>query len=506
MEMTRSRRFIFAAIIILAVLGLMEAGARLIESQFCAVPAGSVPQGWQTKFFGSLFEWHEPDPDLLWRFKAGLDNPLITTNSDHFLGPEISRQKTSNTYRVLVLGDSSPVGLGLKSRRQTFGEVLRYLLDRHFEGRKQVEVINAAVSGYSSQQVLCLLESKGWNFDPDLVVVYCGNNDASISGVYTDQELLAAQRFKSLRLLCSHLALYRVMRGVLRPQSTPDHGDATELKLRVSPEQYGVNLREIAGQCQNHNCPMIVIAPPVPYLWPAGLQFRPFLHLTGANGEMLFPDEMAACLGQDFAYCLDEDRFHKLYGKADIFTREVYKAAFRDSLTPKNAIGHYTSLVALDPDNPVWHNNLGVAYWKLEQYADAESLFNKALDLYRRQHSDIQLPAIVAASSPFLFNLGINCLSANPDSGRFWEDTTGSTFAYLDEALQADYFSLRIKKAYCFQIEKLRGSPGVAVIDMQAIFSVNGGEYLFIDHCHPTPDGHVLIAKTIYDTISSRRW
>lgn len=208
-----AKNFKYALIVISAILLLLEGGARLVEWIFIsATPSSASRPGWQTEFFSSFLDWHEPDPELLWRFKANLDNPLIKTNSHHFLGPEISRKKPANTYRVLILGDSSPVGLGLQSRRQTFGEILRYLLDDYFLSRIKVEVINAAVSGYSSEQVARFLETSGWDYAPDLVVLYCGNNDASISGARTDRELMARQKFKKLRSLCRHLALYRVMR------------------------------------------------------------------------------------------------------------------------------------------------------------------------------------------------------------------------------------------------------------------------------------------------------
>jgi lysophospholipase L1-like esterase len=489
----------YAIIVVLAVFLLLEGGARLLEWKFLSTTSSeSDRSGWQTEFFGSLFDWHEPDPELLWRFRAGLDNLLIKTNSHHFLGPEISGRKPANTFRVLILGDSSPVGLGLKSRRQTFGEILRYLLDDYFLSRKKVEIINAAVSGYSSEQVRRLLESRGWDYDPDLVILYCGNNDASISGPSADRELLAGQKFKSLRSLCCHLALYRVMRAFIQPLISGMVCDPHELKMRVSPRQYGENLRRIISQCQDHRCPLIILQPPVPYLWPAGLQFRPFLHVTGADGQVIMPPAMAGLLGRDIAYCLDEERLREIYGKFDIFTREVYQRVFKDSLPAPEAIEYYLTLLASDQQDPTSFNNLGVSYWRNRQYASADSSFRKAISLFRLRHSDSldagRFPAIAAALSPFLYNLGINSLSMGEDHG------------YLDSALQADYFSLRIKRPYWHEIENVNETSGVVVIDLPRIFDENGGEYLFIDHCHPTPEGHLLIAQAIYDVIRNHRW
>ncbi|MCP4567027.1 MAG: hypothetical protein GY841_05540, partial [FCB group bacterium] len=182
------RQILYALIIIGVCLIALESIARVIETQLSGSGENMAGRrGWQTEFFGSLFDWHENDPDLLWRFKAGLDNPLIKTNSDHLLGPEISKTKDAHTFRLLLLGDSSPVGLGLTSRRQAFGEQVRYLLDKQIDASRRVELVNAAVSGYSSEQIVRLLKLHGEEYDPDLVILYCGNNDASISGAYPDE-------------------------------------------------------------------------------------------------------------------------------------------------------------------------------------------------------------------------------------------------------------------------------------------------------------------------------
>jgi hypothetical protein len=65
---------------------------------------------------------------------------------------------------------------------------------------------------------------------------------------------------------------------------------------------------------------------------------------------------------------------------------------------------------------------------------------------------------------------------------------------------------LRIKSPYWREIDKLISLPGIAVIDLPTIFRDNGGDNLFVDHCHPRPEGHLLIAASIFDTLRSRGW
>jgi len=232
---SRLRGAIFALGIFVAVLAVLELAARLLENTLISRsrPVPTQP-GWQTEFFGSLFDWHEPDPHLLWRFKAGLRNSLITTNADHFLGDDIPKEKQADEYRILILGDSSPVGLGLKSHRQTFGELLRYALEKYWGERKRVEIVNTAVSGYSSEQIARQLELTGWDYHPDIVILYCGNNDASVSGIYSDRELLALEKFVGVRSALSRSALYRIMRSFLVKRPT-EIADPNRLVVRVSP-------------------------------------------------------------------------------------------------------------------------------------------------------------------------------------------------------------------------------------------------------------------------------
>ena len=499
------RQYVYAIIVIVLLLALMETAARIVESQVLShsEPVTDRP-GWQHKFFSSLLDWHENDPELLWRFKASLDNPLIRTNSDHLLGDEIPPEKDPNSYRILLLGDSSPVGLGLVSRRQAFGEITRYMLDKQIGGGRRVELINAAVSGYTSEQMARFLEIQGWRYDPDIVVLYCGNNDASISGTRSDQEIMADQRFKSFRAVLSRLAMYRLMRALLLNRQSPEGNQELQLKVRVSPERYGENLTNIYQQCRQHDCSLIVLKPPVPYLWPAGLQFRPFIHVTDQEGEVILPEEMARILGREIFYCLDEKRFRELYGKGDVFTQAVYRSGFQDTMTSTEAIEYYAELIVSDPENPLYLNNQGVAFWRNNDYEKADKALKRARQLYqsRRKNS----PAAEAAGSPILFNIGINLLSMKGGKSPALFDTTGVAFRYLDSALQADYFSLRIKRDYWRAIDELKGRKGIAVLNLPEIFAANGGEKLFIDHCHPTPEGHRLIGKEIVGTITDHSW
>ncbi|MFZ5981562.1 MAG: GDSL-type esterase/lipase family protein [Candidatus Zixiibacteriota bacterium] len=481
---------------------VLEMVCHFLESRLTAsVSSEPSSPGWQTEFFSSLFDWHEPDPVLLWRFKPNLNNPLIKTNSAHFIGEEVSKKKDPRTYRIMVLGDSSPVGLGLDSCKQAFAEILQVLLNQQYPG-KEIEVVNAAVSGYTSEQVTRFMDSEGWSYAPDLVLVYCGNNDASVSGDRSDRELMRRQQVAGMRQVLSRLAFYRVLRDVITGFSKADNAEPGILNVRVTPEQYEENLRQLARQAHGRNCSVIVIKPAVPYLWPAGLQFKIFTHVTGDEGRLILPPRMVEILGRQVKYCLDENRFRSLYGRGDKFTRAVYASAYNDGMSPEQAVAFYERLLADDSGNAVICNNLGVSWWAEGDFDRAGKLLRKARALYcENLCPGVDSIAERAAGSPFLYNLGINLLTRMSRDSSLTGDRDDSALIYLDSALQADFFSLRIKKTYWRAIDKLKAENLVEILELPALFGDNGSERLFIDHCHPTIEGHRLIAGALFDKI-----
>ncbi|MCK4606982.1 MAG: hypothetical protein KAU35_06775, partial [candidate division Zixibacteria bacterium] len=148
------RKLLYSTLVFLAFLFLAESAARLVEWSISQkARAAELSPGWQARFFALSFGWHEPDPDLLWRFRANISNRFIRTNSSHLIGDELPVRKAPGTIRILLLGDSSPVGLGLESYRFAFGELLRQQLEAELGPQTTVELVNASVSGYSSEQM-----------------------------------------------------------------------------------------------------------------------------------------------------------------------------------------------------------------------------------------------------------------------------------------------------------------------------------------------------------------
>lgn len=105
------------------------------------------------------------------------------TNEQGFasIGPDkfyYFKQKPAGVYRVIVVGGSTVMGAGSPTPDQNLpAQIKNELVERL--GSRPVEVINAGVLGYTSSQELLYIMSELAYFNPDLIIVYDGWNDAS---------------------------------------------------------------------------------------------------------------------------------------------------------------------------------------------------------------------------------------------------------------------------------------------------------------------------------------
>jgi lysophospholipase L1-like esterase len=116
------------------------------------------------------------DPLLGWAHRPGQVGTFATEqfrtsiriNSNGLRDRDHSYERTSDRKRILVFGDSFAWGYGVEEE-QRFSEVLEATMD--------VEVINAGVSGYSTDQELLWLRDEGAQYDFDLAILVMTGND-----------------------------------------------------------------------------------------------------------------------------------------------------------------------------------------------------------------------------------------------------------------------------------------------------------------------------------------
>ena len=98
------------------------------------------------------------------------------TNSEGFRDSERTLEKPPGTFRIMVVGDSVTFGSGVRNVEDVYPQRLQSILDRAMPS-VDIEVINAALKGWSTQQQLDFLTEKGWAYSPDVLVLGYYLND-----------------------------------------------------------------------------------------------------------------------------------------------------------------------------------------------------------------------------------------------------------------------------------------------------------------------------------------
>ena len=103
-------------------------------------------------------------------------NCIVTTNNYGLRGVDFEREKPSNTYRIFTVGGSTTYGGGVNDH-----ETWPFYLQQEFNRLNlltNVEVINAGIMSAETNQELEIIRERLIEFEPDLIVMYDGWNDA----------------------------------------------------------------------------------------------------------------------------------------------------------------------------------------------------------------------------------------------------------------------------------------------------------------------------------------
>jgi len=133
--------------------------------------------GWDTMYVSpERARFWKCDPLLGWAHQPGqegiFETPQFRTtvhiNQKGLRDRDHSYERIKDVGRILVLGDSFAWGYGVEEN-QRFSQLLETLMS--------VEVVNAGVSGYSTDQELLWFQNEGIKYDPDLVILVFAGND-----------------------------------------------------------------------------------------------------------------------------------------------------------------------------------------------------------------------------------------------------------------------------------------------------------------------------------------
>lgn len=153
----------FALITLVLVLVVAEGVARVLKREVsrATIPASEVT----AHVDNGAMKYH---PELGW-VRAQL--PLATEglNAAGFrYGEDVSIEKPAGTWRAFALGDSQTYGAGVDYTEAYPMVAQARLRERHGD---DVQLINAAISGYGSLQALRLLRLELLKYDPDVIIV-----------------------------------------------------------------------------------------------------------------------------------------------------------------------------------------------------------------------------------------------------------------------------------------------------------------------------------------------
>lgn len=179
----------------------------ILTRPFASAPASPVPgkqflghlrsvnpRGWaQFLVLDELLGWRlGADISTYYGYDEHTGEDLIVTDANGFSvdvdQAAVPLQKSSDAYRIIVLGGSTVMGEGSGVPSQNIVGMLQAgVRERGLTGPggKRIELINGGVDGYNSAQEYLYLVSSLLGFKPDLVIVYDGWNDIDIRGFST---------------------------------------------------------------------------------------------------------------------------------------------------------------------------------------------------------------------------------------------------------------------------------------------------------------------------------
>ena len=132
--------------------------------------------------YDSLLGWaHQPGQEGI--FETPQFQTVVRINENGLRDRTRSYERQNDSERILVLGDSFAWGYGVEESER-FSQLL--------EAELGVEVINAGISGYSTDQELLWYKNEGIKYESDLVVLVIAGNDVGDN----EQQLVSTIYYK----------------------------------------------------------------------------------------------------------------------------------------------------------------------------------------------------------------------------------------------------------------------------------------------------------------------
>lgn len=252
---SRRRSLAYSAILVTAFFGVLELGLRIV-----GVRTPPRPRLILRAIDEDIdFPFMRPDPDLFWSPRPGWRGDFlgraVAINTLGLRGPEVARPKPAGRRRVVCFGDSITFGYGVSD-----GETYPARLQARLQGRG-VEVVNAGTTGYTSHQVVGLLERTLPQVEPDVVTVCIGWNDGTMRPLADRDYAGRVRAAMAVEGVLDHLYLFRAARNLYARTALPSDAPRA-LVPRVDPASYVRNLEAVVARCRSRGVQPVFLALP----------------------------------------------------------------------------------------------------------------------------------------------------------------------------------------------------------------------------------------------------
>jgi len=374
--------------------------------------------------------------------KNGKNIPVMITYPDKlelFPNESFTQTKSANTLRAFCVGGSTTYGRPY-SPRTSFCSWLEDFLN-YTDLEHQWEVVNAGGVSYASYRIALLMEEL-IQYEPDLVVAYIGHNEFLERRTYS-KILRLPMVLRDLGTLASKLRIYSLLNNMIG---------------------YWTSGKGKAG-----------------YVHKLSKEVDPILDQTIGPEDYVRDDEQKKDIVTHFR--LNLTRIIKLARSVDSKVILV---------TPASKMRHeapFKSQHRSDFGQPAlqeWERNYESAL-ELVRHKEFEAALNRILNA---ETLDPRYAHTFALKGDILFALG-----------RYGE----AKVAYR-RAIDEDVCPLRAITALRTSVIDIAHEMNVPVVDFDSILSERSpegitGEEMFLDHVHPTIEGHKILALEIMDEI-----
>ena len=359
---------------------------------------------------------------------------------------EFAAEKAPGTKRVFVIGGSSAAGVPYPTNY-----AFSAWLERRLEAALpdvEVEVVNAALSGYASRRLLPIVREIA-AYEPDLLILYMGHNEWAERQYYAHLIDLDPRLF-ALWEWTTSLRVYRLISSLLLPAGGESGAPVIETNARQNSQQMFAARK---GRAAGHG-----------HLTARDLEYRDLLYrfnldemisvATAAGAQVLL-----VSLSQNFADWPPGASVHEagLAQSERVAFEEAFAAgqALEQQGDCGGALGEYARAEALDDAYAALQYRTAGCHRALGRFDEARRRYRLASDLDAVPHG-----------APTAFNDILREVAADRDA----------LFADADAALEA------------------AAEHGLV------------GDRWMVDFVHPSIAAHQLIAKTIADVLRDADW